>query len=147
MRPAIVAGLAFLSFAAMAEGMYKWVDEKGITHYSESPPDDPKKATKIDIKPNGPPQGQQYDWRAKELDSRTQNVQKIQEDRAKAEQQAKVAEQRKIICQQAVRQNAYYQQQVPVFTVDDKGDRHYAEDNERAKKIADAQEVMRKNCD
>ena len=37
MLPAI--GLALLSQAASAQTFYRWVDDNGITHYSESPPE------------------------------------------------------------------------------------------------------------
>jgi hypothetical protein len=39
----------FLSSLTANAQVYKWVDEKGVTHYSESPPDDKKdKAKKVD---------------------------------------------------------------------------------------------------
>jgi hypothetical protein len=41
-----------LPFAAAAQ-MYKWIDEKGRTVYSETPPPDGKGA-KVDIRPSGP---------------------------------------------------------------------------------------------
>jgi len=146
--PALLA--ASLCLAAAAEGIYKWVDEKGVTHYSESPPDEAsgKKATKVDIKASGPADaGKPYDWKAKELDSRTQSVQKNQEERAKAEAEAKATSERKQMCQQAMRQVSFYQQQVPVYTLNDKGERVYVEDDDRAKKIEDAQARMRQYCD
>ena len=45
----LVAGLA-LSTAAPAQKMYKWVDEKGVTHFSENPPPDGTKATTVEPK-------------------------------------------------------------------------------------------------
>jgi hypothetical protein len=149
MRRAVLAGLAAVSLVAAADGMYKWVDEKGVTHYSESPPpDDPRKATKVDIKPNGPSgPAKEFDWKQKELDSRQQNVQKVQEDREREAKEAQEARQRKVACQQAMRTVTTYQQQVPIFSINDKGERVYVEDADRAQKIEDARERMRKNCD
>ncbi|MFZ3323692.1 MAG: DUF4124 domain-containing protein [Usitatibacter sp.] len=151
MRRAILAGLAAVSLVAAADGMYKWVDEKGVTHYSESPPpDDPtgKKATKLDIKPNGPSgPSKEFDWKAKELDSRTQNVQKVQEQREQEAKDAKEALHRKQLCNEALRQVNIYQQAIPVYTLNDKGERVYVEDADREKKIEDGRERMRKYCD
>ena len=151
MRAAILAGLACVSFIAAAEGMYKWVDDKGVTHYSESPPPDDvtaKKATKIDIKPTAPSEpGKVFNWKQKEQDSRTQNVQKVQEDREREAKEAQVTAQRKQLCQEALRQVNFLSQQVPVYSVNDKGERVYVEDDVRATRIADAQEKMRKYCD
>ncbi len=150
MRAFLFALLSSLSLALCAEGIYKWVDEKGVTHYSESPPDDAagKKAIKVDIRPTPPSDpGKVVDWKAKELESRTQNVQKNQEERGRAEAEAKVTAERKQQCQAAMRQVAFYSQQVPVFTMNDKGERVAVEDDDRAKKIEDAQARMRQYCD
>jgi hypothetical protein len=151
MRRAIIAGIALVSAAALAD-MYKWVDEKGITHYSESPPPDEataKKATKMELKvvPPSSPDAKPYDWKAKEADSRTQNVQKVQEERAKAEAAAKVTAERKQQCEAAVRQVNLYQQQVPIYSMNDKGERSYVEDADRASRLEAAQDRMRKYCD
>ncbi len=150
MRAVLFALLSSLSFALCAEGIYKWVDDKGVTHYSESPPDEAsgKKATKVDIKAPPPSDaGKVYDWKAKELESRSQGVQKGQEERQKAEAEAKLAAERKQKCRAAMGQVSFYQQQVPVYTLNDRGERVYVEDDDRSKKIEDAQERMRKFCD
>ena len=47
----IIIGTGCLALSATAEKVYKWVDQQGITHYSEQPPAD-KKAATIKIKPH-----------------------------------------------------------------------------------------------
>jgi glutaredoxin len=41
-------GLAFVASAAPAQQMYKWTDEKGIVHYSDTPP--PPKEKRVEVK-------------------------------------------------------------------------------------------------
>ncbi len=150
MRCALFAAIAFASVAAFADGIYKWVDEKGVTHYGEAPPDDDKgkKATKMDIKTNPAPiSSGNVDWKAKELESRTQNVQKVQEERAQAAKDAEEAKQRKAQCQAAMRQLNLYSQQVPVYNINDKGERVYVEDADRQRRMDDARDTMRKYCE
>lgn len=52
-RPIALAFAACLPALAAAQ-MYKWVDEKGVTHYSESPPPTGKSET-VPIKPRAAP--------------------------------------------------------------------------------------------
>lgn len=41
MKSAVVALIITLVFPALCSaGIYKWVDEKGVTHYSNTPPAD-----------------------------------------------------------------------------------------------------------
>lgn len=53
MRAALIAVLATASFAAQAQ-LYKWVDEKGRTHYSEKPPATGQKSQTIRADPAPP---------------------------------------------------------------------------------------------
>jgi len=141
-RLALMAFVA-VSLAAAAEGMYKWVDEKGVTHYSESPPPDGK-ANKVEIKPtapNGP--ASPTDWKQKELDSRQQHIQKEQAEK----QQQKTEAERHNLCVEARRQLGVLQAGVPVFHVNERGERVFVEDDERQRKVEAAQERARKNCD
>ncbi len=45
----IIIGTACLALSAAADKVYKWVDQQGVTHYSEQPPAD-KKAVIAKIK-------------------------------------------------------------------------------------------------
>src|SRR5262249_19130557 len=38
---------AVVSAAPVAAALYKWVDERGVTHYSDKKPDDPKSSDKV----------------------------------------------------------------------------------------------------
>lgn len=147
MKRAVLSIMAALSLAAAAQGVYKWVDEKGVTHYSESPPPDGK-ANKVDIKPNGPAGPvKEPDWKARELESRQQNVQKNQADREQKAKEDNDKATRRNICQQALRQITTLQTAVPVYTLNEKGERVYMEDADRQQKVEAAQQRMRENCD
>lgn len=64
-----------LSATCLAAGAWKWVDEKGVTHYGDAPP--PASATKVqpvDTRPYGPGGSgcSACDWRALERSDRAQ---------------------------------------------------------------------------
>jgi len=46
---ALVAGLGFVTSAALAAGVYRWVDEKGEVHFSDRP--QAQSAEQIQVKP------------------------------------------------------------------------------------------------
>jgi hypothetical protein len=45
----LIALLAILASAPASAQVYKWVDERGVTNYSNQPPTDPKAANKVAI--------------------------------------------------------------------------------------------------
>ena len=54
----------FLALPVAAQAMYKWVDEKGVTHYSEHPPADAKlekKAAKVTPRVTPPSNASAYE--------------------------------------------------------------------------------------
>ncbi len=57
---------------ALAAGAWKWVDEKGVTQYSDTPPPASKKAQPVDTRPYGVSGGgcSTCDWRALERTER-----------------------------------------------------------------------------
>jgi uncharacterized protein DUF4124 len=63
-----------LSATCLAAGAYKWVDEKGVTHYSDAPPASGTKVQPVDTRPYGPGGSgcSSCDWRALERSSREQ---------------------------------------------------------------------------
>jgi len=142
----LLVALLLAPLCAAAE-MYKWVDEKGVTHYSESPPPDGK-GGKVDIKPQGeashaPP----TDWKQKEQDARQQRIQKEQAERqqqGEAQNQAAVRTNR---CRESQRQLSIVQMARPLYQVNEKGEKVYLEDAERQREIDGWKENVRKYCD
>ena len=142
----VLLSLVLLPLAAAAQ-MYKWVDEKGVTHYSETPPPDGKGA-KVDIKPSGPAtQPPATDWKQKELDTRQQRIQKEQQEQNQKAQEQNVNSARRNNCLEAQRQLNIAQTPRPVFQVNEKGEKVYLDDKERQREIDGWQANVRKYCD
>jgi hypothetical protein len=71
--------LLFVSAASPAE-IYKWVDEKGQTHYSERK-EDAGKAKAVELKVKAEPESKQapQDWQEQERQSRQRQLKKLNE--------------------------------------------------------------------
>ena len=103
----VLLTLALLPMAAAAE-MYKWVDEKGHTVYSEQPPPDGK-AKKIDIRPSPAGTGEApTDWKQKEMDARQTRITKEQQEESKKAVEQNAAGARRNNCLESQRQRQQY---------------------------------------
>ena len=148
-RRALIALVWALAALPAAAAMYKWVDEKGVTHYSESPPPDGRKATKVEPKvvPPSGPGAAPVDWKKREQDSRKQRIEREQADEAsKARAHNEYAE-RANRCNQAKRDLEVLNLQVPVYSKNERGERVYVEDKDRAAEMAAARRIIEANCD
>ena len=149
---AIGRALAFLAaFAAAAAGaqtMYKWVDEKGTTHFSERPPADEKtekKASKVTPKVVPPSGGGAYDpnaWKSKEAEARKRQVDRGQQESAQAKEAAKRAD----ACDRARSRLAFLQNSGAIFRDNPDGSRTFMEDKQREAEISRAREVASEAC-
>ena len=143
---ALVAVLAILP--AGAQTMYKWVDEKGVTHFSESPPPDAKtekKATKVTPKVVPPSGGGSYDpnaWKGKEAEARKRSVDKGQQEQAEAKDAAQRAE----TCNRARSRLSFLQNTHVIYRDNPDGSRTFMEDKQRDAEIARAKEVADQAC-
>ncbi len=137
---------ALLPLAAGAE-MYKWVDEKGRTVYSETPPPDGK-AIKLDIKTSpGPASAPGVDWKQKEIDARQTRIQKEQQEQNQKTQEEAVLSAKKRSCLESQRQLSIAQAPRPLFTVNEKGEKIYLDEKERQREIDGWQANVHKYCD
>ena len=144
-----IACLCALPIAVAAQTMYKWVDEKGVTHFSETPPPDGSKANKITVNPTPPsgPVAPQPDYHQKELDSRARDAQKNQQAAKQSQEEAQAAAQKRGKCIEAQRQLQILAMQRPVFTTNEKGEKVYLEDETRQAQTEKWQEAVRKYCE
>jgi len=91
--------------------MYRWVDEKGVTHFSEDPPPEGAKGQKFEPKVTPPsstaaPSGDTPDkWKGQEADFRKRQIERTQRDEA----DARVKTQRGQRCSEARRKLAWYE--------------------------------------
>ena len=136
---------------AHAQTMYKWVDEKGTTHFSESPPpDDPKsktKATKVEPKVTPPSSPSAYKdnaekWREQETDFKKRQIDKGQKESVDAQDKAK----RSAECDRVRIRLANFQQR-RIYKDNPDGTRTWVEDKERDAEIESMKDAIRQKCD
>jgi uncharacterized protein DUF4124 len=137
--------LALAPFPLAAQQMYKWVDEKGTTHFSEYPPPEGKdKATKVEVKP--PAIDNKYNpdaWREKERAAREERAkQGVAADDAKKREQATNASR----CQRAREGLDTVKNSRRVYNVDEKGERVYMDDKDRPAAIEKWQREVEQYC-
>jgi hypothetical protein len=139
----VLLALLLLAFAAAAQTMYKWVDEKGVTHFSESPPPDGN-AAKIEVKPVGNEDPRGDDWKQRDLESRQRRAAK---EAADSEVQKREQQVRAPRCSEARRQLDGLKNSRRIYRTDAKGERVYVEDTERPALIERWEQEVRKYCD
>jgi len=145
--------LAILAIAAAAlplhAAMYKWVDEKGVTHYSETPPPDGK-AQKIEVKPAQPveaPRAKQEDWQQREYQFRQRRLEKELADEKARKGEERDAASRKDRCLRAQRSLDVLRREVPIYETNERGERVYLEDKERASLIENWKRIAEASCE
>ena len=154
--------LLILAVATVGATIYKWVDEKGVTHYSETPP--PKqKAQKIQAPPPPPSttteggkpapktwqeKEQEFQKRRAEHQQESSRIEKSSVERAEGEER----------CLEARKQLAMLQEQLPIYRDEEgkfrvkwrydtyQGEREYLDDATRTSEIARARQEIGTNC-
>jgi hypothetical protein len=146
MRPPIVsvaiAACALCAASAQAV-LYKWVDEKGVTQYTETPPPEGKAAKKLEIAPSPSVAPGNDDWRKRDQESKERH---LKDDQQKA-QDAQSAAVRRSRCLKAQREIDVLNHGIPVYHVNERGERVYLDDGERAMQLAGWSQQARENCD
>lgn len=144
MRRWLLLGL-FLPLAAGAQGLYKWVDEKGVVHYSDQPPAG-KAGKKLDVAPP-PPLGSPAPQRSRSWQEQVQdaNERRFQQEKQQKEalQSARETEQK---CLRARSALDTLRRERPIFRVDKQGEREYMSDEERQRQIANWQQQADSHC-
>ncbi|HJV24154.1 MAG TPA: DUF4124 domain-containing protein [Aromatoleum sp.] len=152
-RKLIVAAPLVIA-ATMGATVYKWVDERGITHYSETP--HPQGKSQEIQTPATPSQDADRNtptaksWQEQELDFRKRHLErqeaarKAEETEAAAKRDALARKQRCI----AARQNIYIlENERKVFSINEKGERVFLPDDARAGEIARMRKEIEVFCD
>ena len=147
-----VAGacLALAAFAAGAQAMYKWVDEKGTTHFSEYPPPDGAKASKVEPKVTppsspaaAPSKNNAESWRAQETEFRKRQVERGQRDQAEQRERAE----REQLCSQARRRLASLLNTSRIYRDHEDGTRTYMNEAQRDSTVAAQRATDKEHCD
>ncbi len=125
--------------------MYKWVDEKGTTHYGERPPQG-RKAQEVEqrlSKPGpAPAKAAEPDWKAKDLEFRSR---RIEAEQAEAKQKQQDAANRQA-CNQARDHLAQMKTARGLYRLNDQGERVYESDEERRASTAQLEALIAQRC-
>lgn len=148
-RRALIALAVALAAATPAHAIYKWVDEKGVTHFSEHPPPDGRKSQKVEPKVT-PPSSEARpatDWKQREQEQRRRKIEQDQKDDYQKGKSQNAAAERRNRCLQARRELHILEKQIPVYSVNEKGERVYLEDKDRPAEIAGWKREISASCD
>ena len=148
-RRTLIALAVALAAALPAHAIYKWVDEKGVTHFSDDPPPDGKKAQKIEPKVTPPSSDVRRtdNWKEREIEQRKKRIEQDQTDEYRKAKAQNAAAERKYRCNYARRELNTLEKQIPVYTLNDKGERVYMEDKDRPAEIAEWKRAVAQYCD
>ncbi|ALN18103.1 DUF4124 domain-containing protein [Ectopseudomonas mendocina] len=143
MRHMILTGtlMLALSTAAMASQVYKWVDDKGVTHFGAQPPQG-QQATTINTAapPPRPAPSEQAPSIEEQLDPEQAAIdKKVKEDVAKQEAE------RKQYCENA-RTNLAQLENNPRLRIEDGGEVRRLDENERQERITELKKSIAENC-
>jgi hypothetical protein len=136
--------LVFQSLTCGAQTMYKWVDEKGVTHFSQDPPPDDKKATKVTPKvtpPSNPSAAPSDDWKGKDADFKRRQVERAQKEKVDEKEAARRAQ----LCEQW-RGRVNFLQDGRIYRDNSDGTRTFLDESQRASEIAKAREREAEYC-
>lgn len=144
-RAFLFAAISSFCAAAAAGPMYKWVDENGETHYTQSPP--PAGIQGQEMAPPPPPadaarQQEDLDRLEKNLDSTEETRQK---DAKKQAEDAEYAAQKKLKCTQA-RERLMKAQRPRTNFVDADGSVRRASEEERQQQIKESEDQVKEFC-
>jgi len=137
----VVCPLSPLTFA---QSMYKWVDEKGVTHFTqEPPPPEAKSGGKIEVRTTTPERAPTDNWREREAQSKAQRArQGVADEQARQKEESERANN----CRRAQRQMDTFGTPGRVYRLNEKGERVYYEDKDYDAKLAEARENIARYC-
>lgn len=125
--------------------VYKWVDEKGVTHYGERAPQG-KKVDEVGQRlanPSAAPgQATQPTWQERDLEFRKR---RIQTEQAEAKSKQREALQRQA-CNQMRDHLAQMKSARRVYALNEKGERVFQSDEERNASIARLEKLVSERC-
>lgn len=147
-----IVSILMLTTAAQA-GVTRWVDADGKVHYSDQPPPSTAKSQKnLDLKsspalPQATPdsKGGEKSLAEKDLESRKRRVQ-AEETAAKQAKEQEEAKNRKANCERARNQLQALQEGQRISRFDEKGERIFLEDKDRALAIDEAKKSADSWC-
>lgn len=125
--------------------VYKWVDEKGTTHYGERPPQGHKaQEVRQHLANPGPDPGKaaRPDWNEKELEFRKRRIESEQAQTRREQQEAS----NRRACNQARDRLAQATTARRLYRLDEKGERVYESEGERQASVAQLEALVTERC-
>jgi len=125
--------------------VYKWVDEKGVTHYGERAPQGGKAEELEQRMANpGPAPGKsvQRNWKEQDLEFRRRRIETEQTDAKNKQREASQSQ----ACNQARDQLAQMRSARRLYSLDEQGERVFQSDDERNTSIARLQQLVSERC-
>ena len=147
-RALLAAAMVGWALTVHGQQIYKWVDDKGVTQYTTTPPPTGK-AQAIKTAPASPapaaPAPRAKTWQEQEIEYRARQV-----EHAEAEHKEKRAQQdtarRHAACITAQRDLRNLKEQRPVYVQDEKGERQFLDDAQRASAERKIRDFVEREC-
>lgn len=136
--------LLAMSATAMASQVYKWVDAQGVTHFSAQPPQGQQATSVNTATPPPKPTPAEAPKAAPTFESIADPEQAAIDEKVKQEVAAKEVE-RKKYCED-VRTNLSQLENNPRVRMEVEGEIRRLSEEERQKRIAEAQKAIADNC-
>lgn len=141
----LLAATLALALPAAAQ-VYKWVDEKGRTHYGEKPPEGVKAVEMGAPLPPSDPNAKAPDWKQKDLDAKRNRIERDGKESRDRDRQQRTEAERSARCEDARRRLDMLQQQIRLFDRNDKGEKVYLDDKDRPAAIERERRAVSENC-
>ena len=149
MSAMLAAVLVGLADPAAGQQIYKWVDDKGVTQYTTTPPPGGKAQTIHPQPATGKPGPEPRSWKDQEIEFRARQVERteVEQKQQQAENRAKQeAALRRERCIDAHRNLQNLQQPRPIYVLNEKGERQYLDDTQRAEAARKAKAFIDSEC-
>ncbi len=125
--------------------VYKWVDEKGVTHYGERAPQG-KKTQEVEQRLANPvpaPRKEvQPGWKEQDLEFRRRRIEAEQTEAKDKQQESS----RRLACNQARDQLAQMKSARGLYRLNEAGERVFQSDEERKASIARLEQLISERC-
>jgi hypothetical protein len=145
LKPSAIAAIAVLTAASAHAQMYKCVDERGTTHYTDKPGPECK-GDKVDIRA-APPLSGRIDGRTEDLAGAERDFRQRQIDQALQDKDAaRKLEAQKRRCASMHAEYRRLTSGVRLARINEKGERVYVEDAERDRRAAQLKTDIARNC-
>jgi hypothetical protein len=137
---------ACLVAGAACAALYKWTDASGRVVYSDQPPPPNVKSEVISAPPPPANPNAAKEFAAKEAEARKKATERTEEAQ-KADQARTDAERRQAGCRDGrLRLRTLQEEQLPLFRLNERGERVYMDNADRRREIEQQQQWLRENC-